>query len=73
MPSWQRLDATKRNCYWLGVNSSSPARYLPTISRMMLLIVVPSSAAFFLKAVWVSLDTRIMMFLSFLIMASVYI
>ncbi len=36
-------------------------------------MVVPSSAAFFLKAVWVSLETRIMIFLSFLIAVSVYI
>jgi len=36
-------------------------------------MVLRSSAAFFLKAVCVFLDTRIMMFLSFLIEASVYI
>lgn len=36
-------------------------------------MVVPSSAAFFLNAVWVSLETRIMIFLSFLIAVSVYI
>jgi len=39
---------------------------------MILLMVVPSSAAFLLSAVCVSLDTRIMMFLSFLMTTSVY-
>jgi hypothetical protein len=39
---------------------------------MILLMVVPSSAAFFLKALCVSLEIRIMMFLSFFIATPMY-
>ncbi len=65
-------DAIQQVHQMLPVISSSPPRYRPTSSRMILLIVVSCSAAFFLRAVCVSLDTLIIMFLSFLIATSVY-
>jgi hypothetical protein len=47
----QVLHTITRACYSLGVALSSPVKYWSTSSRMILLMVVPSSAAFFLKAV----------------------
>jgi hypothetical protein len=45
------MSAMERVCYSDGVALGSRFRYLSTKSRMTLLMVVPSSAALFLKAV----------------------
>jgi len=45
------MSAMERARYSDGVALRSPLRYLSTKSRMTLLMVVPSSAALFLKAV----------------------